>query len=79
MKQWVIINLSRTLNSRIPEGSRPTYLHDDKDKAESELLRLQARNPAHYFTLFESVATARPVTVTAYHLEPVMEDDDIPF
>jgi hypothetical protein len=64
MKLWLIVNLFEVElfdpgdKGIIPHRARPSFIHDDKDKAENELLRLQAKHPGAQFVLFESAAKA---------------------
>jgi hypothetical protein len=44
----------------IPEDQRPTFVHRNRDSAESELLRLQGLNPLGEYRLFEAIAYAPP-------------------
>ncbi len=67
-KCWIIVKsddweesrIRGSMTERIPERSRPTCVHYSKDKAESELLRLEA-NYGRRFVLFESIAYAKPI------------------
>lgn len=43
----------------IPYDDRPKFMHDYKDMAENELLRLKQRFPEREFFLFESICVAR--------------------
>jgi hypothetical protein len=69
-KRWLVLNLTpfhpqcegMEKVDRIPESYRPTYLHDDQEAAEKELLRLAAYS-GHQFLLFETVAYTDSVKV----------------
>lgn len=43
-----------------PFSGSPRFVHDDREEAERELLRLQKLNPRAELVLFESIAEAVP-------------------
>ena len=58
----------------IPESHRPTFIHYDRDIAENELLRLQAKFPDDEFFLFKSVSRAVKAEsgdIFAFNLEEI--------
>lgn len=43
-----------------PFAGSPKFVHNDRDQAEQEMIRLQALNPRAEFVLFKAVAEACP-------------------
>jgi len=79
MDCFVIIETSDICSELLPDcyhiqaWRRPTWLYFDQEKAEAELLRIQAENPGHDFYLFQAVKCARPniTDQKIYYLEGV--------
>lgn len=46
----------------IPVERRPSFIHETRDQAEAELLRLSQQHPGGRFVLFEATHTARETT-----------------
>lgn len=77
---FVIINLeelqpdSMGNECLIPKDRRPSYIHENRESAESELLRLASTHSGK-FVLFESTHTARQTTALVptkvWALEPI--------
>ena len=65
---FVIINVTEMHpdsfgNERIiPTNRRPSYLHENEDEAQAELLRLSQQNPSTKFVLFTGTHTTRETT-----------------
>jgi hypothetical protein len=63
---WIIVDIAhaewkRALDgSVISKGKEPTFIHDSKERAEAELLRLAALDPFGEFVLFEATERALP-------------------
>ena len=87
MKYWLIVNVSNLSGADgkpgffINQYSRPTYLHENKELAEKELLRLQQKFPQYEFLLFEAVSkiSCRSI-INIFYVDPIDDiSDDIPF
>lgn len=79
MPLYLIVNIAHLedhgfTGMNIPQHMQPTYLHTEREAAEMELVRLQAKIPAGQFVLFASVAEMRPVSVgEAFIMESIGE------
>ena len=80
-KFWMIVNISNIFfvpgGVKIPQSQTPRFMHSTRERADTELLRLQERFPRAEFVLLESIATAQRKTI--YVVEPIETDDGIPF
>jgi hypothetical protein len=74
---YIIANLS-SLEPRyptddentIPRDQRPSFVHQDRESAEKELLRLASTYPGE-FVLFESIATTSKVLTRLGYVERI--------
>jgi len=66
---WIIVDIAHDYSDRRPvppdceliaRGKEPTCIHESKERAEGELLRLQKERPEGEFVLFEAVERALP-------------------